>query len=292
MLSQGDESDTIKAKGRRRLKKTKSQASKASSKGDGVSLGQKKKRGLQKSRLAGFFEDEAELGSDNEANDAAKKEINRQDLEENEEGLDSELEGFIDHTKDGRGDNALHRDDQEIEDLEEAARLKYIQDMQNDDKIRTKLAMEAAIFGRKKRNREEAGLDDKMEDLDEYERRKLERIKEREQIMNSQEEEEMQQQLLEGGKQRVLEARRLKELQEEEEMSDDEIRQQIDLTKYYKFIQQKDKKDQIKEIKERELQMELELQKELHGLRNKETNCGESEGVDSKNLSLKEKSSL
>ena len=84
--------------------------------------------------------------------------------------------------------------------------------MQNDDKLRTKKAMEAAIFGRKKRNRDEAGIDDNMEDMDEYERRKLERIKEREQIMNSQEEEQMEQQLLEGGKQRVLEARRLKEL--------------------------------------------------------------------------------
>lgn len=34
----------------------------------------------------------------------------------------------------------------------------------------------------------------------------------------------MEQQLLEGGKQRVIEARRLKEMQEEEEMSEDEIR--------------------------------------------------------------------
>ena len=64
--------------------------------------------------------------------------------------------------------------------------------MQNDDKLRTKKAMEAAIFGRKKRNRDEAGIDDNMEDMDEYERRKLERIKEREQIMNSQEEEQME----------------------------------------------------------------------------------------------------
>lgn len=63
--------------------------------------------------------------------------------------------------------------------------------MHDDDKMRTKLAMEAAIFGRKKRNRDEAGIDDNVEDMDEYERRKMERIKEREQIMNSQEEEEM-----------------------------------------------------------------------------------------------------
>ena len=182
----------IRAGGRRRLKKTKSQASKASSRADGVSNGLKKKKKAQKSQMAGFFEDEAELGSDDEANDGIRKEINRQDIEENEEGLDSDLEGFIDFTKDGRGDHALQRDDQEIEDLEEAARLKFIQDMQNDDKVRTKLAMEAAIFGRKKRNRDDADINENMDDLDEYERRKLERAKEREQIMNSQEEEEMQ----------------------------------------------------------------------------------------------------
>lgn len=141
-----------------------------------------------------------------------------------------------------------------------------MQDMHNDDKLRTKLAMEAAIYGRKKRSRAEAGLGDDLEDMDEYERRKLERIKEREQI-NSDEEEEMEQQLLEGGKARVIEARRLKEMQEEEEMSEDEIRQQIDFSKYYKFLQKKNKQDQIKEIKEREKQMEQELEKELHGLK-------------------------
>lgn len=64
--------------------------------------------------------------------------------------------------------------------MEEAARLKFIQDMHDDDKKRTKLAMEAAIFGRKKRNRDEAGIDENVEDMDEYERRKMERIKERE----------------------------------------------------------------------------------------------------------------
>jgi len=43
----------------------------------------------------------------------------------------------------------------------------------------------------------------------------------------------MEQQLLEGGKERVLEAQRLKDLQDEEEMSEDEIRQQVDYNKYY-----------------------------------------------------------
>ena len=179
VANESDQVPTVSAP--RRLKKTKSQAS-VSSNHDDASVKEKKRAMLKmpKRRLAGFFEDEAELGSDDEEHDDANtKAINRQDVEENEEGLDSDLEGFIDHTKDGRGDQAAGGDDQEIEDLEEAARLKFMQDMHNDDKLRTKLAMEAAIYGRKKRNRAEAGLDD-LEDMDEYERRKLERIKERE----------------------------------------------------------------------------------------------------------------
>ena len=44
-----------------------------------------------------FFDDEAELGSDNEVNDECKaKQIDMDDEEENEEGLDAELEGFVD----------------------------------------------------------------------------------------------------------------------------------------------------------------------------------------------------
>lgn len=206
-MSVTNESDQVpKISAPRRLKKTKSQAS-VSSNHDGASVKEKKRALIQipKSQLAGFFEDEAELGSDDEEHDDVdKKAINRQDIEENEEGLDSDLDGFIDHTKDGRGDQGAGGDDWEIEDLEEAARLKFMQDMHNDDKLRTKLAMEAAIYGRKKRSRAEAGLEDGLEDMDEYERRKLERIKEREQILNSQEEEEMEQQLLEGGKDRVI----------------------------------------------------------------------------------------
>jgi len=54
-------------------------------------------------------------------------------------------------------------------------------DIHNDDKMRTKIAMEAAIYGRnKKRKRQDADIEDEQAELDEYERRKLDRIKERE----------------------------------------------------------------------------------------------------------------
>lgn len=41
------------------------------------------------------MEVEADLGSDNEDNDGVVKRINRNDAEENEEGLDKDLEGFV-----------------------------------------------------------------------------------------------------------------------------------------------------------------------------------------------------
>ena len=44
----------------------------------------------------GLFETEAELGSDNEENEV-RKEINQDDAEEKEEGLDRELEELIDN---------------------------------------------------------------------------------------------------------------------------------------------------------------------------------------------------
>ena len=74
--------------------------------------------------------------------------------------------------------------------------------------------MQAAIFGRnKKRKRGEVeGLEE--EDMDDFERRKRERIAEREQQLNSQDDDEMEQQLLEGTA-RAREHIKLKELAEE-----------------------------------------------------------------------------
>jgi hypothetical protein len=42
-----------------------------------------------------FMDDEAELGSDNEDNDHRRKRINSQDDDENEEGLDEDLQDFV-----------------------------------------------------------------------------------------------------------------------------------------------------------------------------------------------------
>lgn len=55
------------------------------------------------------MEEEAELGSDDEENDDVRKVINRNDAEENDEGLDSDLEGFV-----------VKADDEEIGDPDDA----------------------------------------------------------------------------------------------------------------------------------------------------------------------------
>ena len=53
---------------------------------------------MEKKKIKNFFEDEAELGSDDEENDDVRKHIDRlNDDEENEEGLDDDLDGFVDH---------------------------------------------------------------------------------------------------------------------------------------------------------------------------------------------------
>ena len=57
---------------------------------------QKSVHAEKKKELAAFFEDEAELGSDDEEKGDMAKSINKDDAEENEDGLDKDLEGFID----------------------------------------------------------------------------------------------------------------------------------------------------------------------------------------------------
>lgn len=105
-------------------------------------------------------------------------------------------------------------------------------------------AMETAIFGKnRKRTRGEAGLDDGEGMLNDYEKRKLERLQEREQALNSQDEQDMEKHLLEGGKGRALEHLELKQLIEEEELSEDEIKQQMEQSKYFAFLRENRRKE-------------------------------------------------
>ena len=58
------------------------------------------------------------MGSDDEEHDDVRKNINRDDEEEDEDGLDEDLGGFV-----------VHGDDAEIGDETDANRLKFQQDM-------------------------------------------------------------------------------------------------------------------------------------------------------------------
>jgi len=97
-----------------------------------------------------MFDDEAELGSNDEDNDDIRKVINKRDVEENEEGLDKDLQDFI-----------VAGDAEVIGDNEVDAYNKFIEDINIDDHRRKIAEMNAVIYGRnKKRKRGEVeGLD-------------------------------------------------------------------------------------------------------------------------------------
>ena len=74
-----------------------------------------------------FLDTEADLGSDNEGNDDRVKAIDKDDEEEDEEGLDADLEGFVD-----RG--PLAGDAEEIAAGNEAARALYAAQLEQDER--------------------------------------------------------------------------------------------------------------------------------------------------------------
>lgn len=146
-------------------------------------------------KVARFFDEEAELGSENEENDDIRKQINKDDIEENEEGLDSDLEGFVE-----KGDNEI------IGEAEEYMMDKFQRDLAEDDRKRTREMMYATIHGfkGKKRRRDEVeGLEDL--DADELKKIKAQRLAERQRKLageqneiNSQNESDYENDLREG----------------------------------------------------------------------------------------------
>jgi hypothetical protein len=92
-----------------------------------------------------FLEMEAELGSEND--DEAVKAIDRDDAEENEEGHDGDLKGFVVHEEE-RGD-------------EEEMMQKVMDDRQRDDKAETAKIYSSIFLGNnRKRKRGELDCDD------------------------------------------------------------------------------------------------------------------------------------
>ena len=89
-----------------------------------------------------YLEMEAELGSDDEEHDGCEaKRINASDAEENEQGLDKDLEGFIVNEKPPEGSD------------EEAMRDKYIEDIQRDDKAQTNQVISSIFMGNNRKAR-------------------------------------------------------------------------------------------------------------------------------------------
>lgn len=116
--------------------------------------------------LRRFLDEEAELGSDQEENDDVRKAINREDDEENEDGLDRDLDGFVVH----------EGDEQEIGDESEGMMAKYHADMEELDKQDFQKTMQAVLMGRNKKRRR--GDVEGME-YDDNTKRKMRLIEER-----------------------------------------------------------------------------------------------------------------
>ena len=64
-------------------------------------------------------------------------------------------------------------------------------------------------------------------------------------MINSQDEDEMQQHLMEGGTMRALEMAKMKQLAEEEELSENEIKEQVENNRYFKFLREKRNQDHM-----------------------------------------------
>lgn len=69
----------------------------------------------------------------------------------------------------------------------------------------------------------------------------------------------MEKHLLEGGKGRAIEHLQMKQLIEEEELSEDEIKQQMEQSRYFAFLRENRRKEQLKSMEAKEKEMEAEL---------------------------------
>ena len=130
-------------------------------------LMEKNKRELERKRKAirKFMDEEAELGSDDEENDDGRRDIDRGDAEENEEGLDDDLDGFV----------VYGADDEEIADPDSDAYRRHQEFLEMQDRMELQQTMDAVIFGNnKKRKRGEF-----ESDLDDDSKRKLKMREER-----------------------------------------------------------------------------------------------------------------
>ena len=113
---------------------------------------------------------EADLGSDNEENDDKVKKIDKEDIEEDEYGLDDSLDGFVDH-------NEPAGDDEEIKAGEEAARELFMAKQAEDERNEMKATLGAVFYGQnKKRKRGEIEMVEMDDQQKIYFKRREERL--------------------------------------------------------------------------------------------------------------------
>ena len=105
-----------------------------------IEMKQIKKKKAAQSAAAAFLDQEAELGSDNEENDDKVKKINKDDAEEDENGLDDSLDGFVDN-------EAPAGDDEEIKAADQAARDLFLAKQAEDERVAMKQTLGAVFYG-------------------------------------------------------------------------------------------------------------------------------------------------
>ena len=120
----------------------------------------------KKAKLKKFADIEAELGSDDEGNDEGKaKSINSDDDDENEDGLDEDLKGFV-----------VQGQDEEIGGANDEMMQKFLRDREADDRAEVAKVYSSIILGN---NRKRKRGDIELDDMDELSKKKQKRIEQR-----------------------------------------------------------------------------------------------------------------
>ena len=181
-----------------------------------------KKKKKNRNVAARFVDLEADLGSDNEENDDRVKKINKDDLEEDENDDDDSLDSFVEHGPAG--------DDEEIALGNQAARDLFLARQAEEEQQALSKTIGALFYGQnKKRKRGEIEFDD----LDEQQKIYFARREERLQKELEEEEEEDEEGLRAAREDAAVS--QLKDQAVEDEMSEEEIKNQLEQFKMFKW---------------------------------------------------------
>jgi hypothetical protein len=160
--------------------------------------------------MSRFLDDEAELGSDDEDNDDERKKINRNDLEEDEDGMDDDLADFV-----AGDDEVIGDENSEMIDM-------HNREMARRDEIDLQRTLNNVLNGHRKRKYSEVeGLES-----EEQTKRKIRRLNTRIHEPSDSDDDE-------GFGNRNVQI--TETLRDEEELSDEEIQKQLEQKEFYKY---------------------------------------------------------